>query len=44
MVRVGVNPPLAPPPPRSGSQEDRVRRNGSYRGCSRKNSLLIFLS
>ncbi|NET96921.1 MAG: hypothetical protein F6K05_28955 [Okeania sp. SIO1H2] len=23
---LGVNPPLAPPPPRKGSQSDRVRR------------------
>ncbi|NEN89725.1 MAG: hypothetical protein F6K48_12760 [Okeania sp. SIO3H1] len=23
---LGVNPPLAPPPPRRGSQSDRVRR------------------
>ncbi|NET23161.1 MULTISPECIES: hypothetical protein [unclassified Okeania] len=38
---VGVNPPLTPP--RRGSQEGRVRRNGRFRGGSRIFYPLIFL-
>ncbi|NEP04661.1 MAG: hypothetical protein F6K18_09685 [Okeania sp. SIO2C2] len=51
MLWVGVNPPLTQPTPapprrgpRRGSQEDRVRINGNYRGGSRNNCPLIFLS
>ncbi|NET29853.1 hypothetical protein [Okeania sp. SIO1I7] len=42
LVGVGDNPPLAPPPPRRGRQETGDRRNGNYRGGSRKNCMSDF--
>ncbi|NEP04838.1 MAG: hypothetical protein F6K34_08325 [Okeania sp. SIO4D6] len=42
-VRVGDNPPLAPPPPRRGIQETGVRRNGNYRGGRKKSCPKIVL-